>query len=127
MQYFFIGERELDLAFSLVGVAGETVSNRTEMLEVFERLTGKGSRDLHAPVLSERPKILILTEEAASMIEDEIRQWQMKGSFPLIVEIPGLHGHIEGKNPLPMQFVKRLVYIFRMVINGRTEIYRITG
>jgi vacuolar-type H+-ATPase subunit F/Vma7 len=100
VQYFFIGERELVLAFSLVGVAGETVSNRTEMLEVFERLTGKGSRDLHAPVLSERPKILILTEEAASMIEDEIRQWQMKGSFPLIVEIPGLHGHIEGKKSL---------------------------
>jgi vacuolar-type H+-ATPase subunit F/Vma7 len=46
VQYFFIGERELVLAFSLVGVAGETVSNRTEMLEVFERLTGKGSRDL---------------------------------------------------------------------------------
>ena len=34
------------------------------------------------------------------MLEEEVLEWQMKGDYPLIVEIPGLQGHLEGKKTL---------------------------
>ncbi|MBP7479906.1 MAG: V-type ATP synthase subunit F [Spirochaetaceae bacterium] len=100
MKYFVIGERELVLAFSLVGVSGETAVNRSEVLNAFRRITGSGTASVNAPAISERPKVLILTEEAASMIEEEVREWQMNGDYPLIVEIPALAGHMSGKKSL---------------------------
>ena len=78
MEYFVIGERELVLAFALVGVNGCVAVN----------------------VVGGRPKILILTEEITEMLENEVLEWQMNGSYPLIVEIPGLQGHLEGKKTL---------------------------
>ncbi len=99
MKYFVIGERELVLAFSLVGVSGEIAVNRSEVLTAFQRITGSGST-LHTPNISEKPRVLILTEEAGSLIEDEVREWQMNGDYPLIVEIPGLAGHMSGKKSL---------------------------
>ncbi len=100
MQYFVIGERELVLAFALVGVKGEVAVNRTEALEIFNRITGKGSGLAAAPVNQERAKILILTEEVAVMLEEEVIDWQKSGKYPLIVEIPGLQGRLKGKKSL---------------------------
>lgn len=100
MKYYVIGERELILAFALVGVDGIAVVNRNEALDSFNRITGKGSTFTGAPVEEERPKVLILTEEVADMLTDEILSWQMKGDYPLIVEIPGIHGHIQGRKTL---------------------------
>jgi V/A-type H+-transporting ATPase subunit F len=50
--------------------------------------------------VDERPKILILTEDVSAMIEDEVLAWQKGSQYPLIVEIPGIHGHLEGKKSL---------------------------
>lgn len=100
MKYFIIGERELVLAFSLVGVSGAVAVNRTEALDIFNRITGKGSGEVSAPTENEIPKVLILTEEVSVMLEQEVLDWQMKGSYPLIVEIPGIHGHLQGKKTL---------------------------
>lgn len=100
MQYFVIGERELVLAFNLVGVQGDVVVNRTEALDSFSRVTGKGGVIAGMPVTEERVKVLILTEEVSSMLEDEVSEWQKTGKFPLIVEIPGINGHLEGKKTL---------------------------
>ena len=50
--------------------------------------------------VDEVPKVLILTEGAASTIEEEEIAWQKTGKFPLIVEIPGLEGHVAGKKSL---------------------------
>lgn len=95
MQYFVIGERELVLAFKLVGVDGNVALTRQEVLESFNRVTGQGT----VPV-EERPKVLILTESAASLIDEEVIAWQKKADYPLIVEIPGIHGHLEGRKTL---------------------------
>lgn len=100
MKYFIIGERELVLAFSLVGVSGAVAVNRTEALDAFNRITGKGSSSISAPSVEEVPKVLILTEEVSVMLEEEVVEWQMKGSYPLIVEVPGIHGHLQGKKSL---------------------------
>ncbi len=63
-------------------------------------MTGRGGTLAGTPVVSARAKVLILTEDVAVMLEDEVLEWQMKGDYPLIVEIPGLQGHLEGKKTL---------------------------
>lgn len=86
------------LAFKLTGIDGTVAENRRDVLEAFNSLTGNGN-GLTVPV-DEVPKILILTEGAASTIEEEEIAWQKTGKFPLIVEIPGLDGHVSGKKSL---------------------------
>ena len=99
MQYFIIGERELVLAFSLVGVQGATAVTRDEALEAFNRITGRGGK-FSAPVEGDRPKVLILTESVTDLLEQEVLEWQKGGDYPLIVEIPGIQGHLQGKKSL---------------------------
>lgn len=98
MKFYIIGCRELVLAFKLTGVEGAVAETRAEVLDAFNRVTGKGGI-ANVPT-GEIPRVLILTEDAASLIEDEELEWQKSGNFPLIVEIPGLHGHIEGRKSL---------------------------
>ena len=91
MNYFVIAEREIVLAFGLVGVQGAAAVNRAEALDAFNRVTGKGGA-ANVPV-EERPKVLILTEEVSMLLEDEVIEWQKGARYPLIVEIPGINGH----------------------------------
>ena len=93
MKFFIIGERELVLAFKLTGIEGAVAETRSEVLDAFNRVTGKGG--IANVPSGEIPRVLILTEQAASQIA-----WQKTGNFPLIVEIPGLNGHLEGKKSL---------------------------
>ena len=98
MEYYAIAEREIVLGFKLVGVDGSVAVNRTEALEAFSRVTGSGAGE-SLPV-DERPKILILTEDVSAMLEEEVLAWQKGSQYPLIVEVPGIHGHLEGKKSL---------------------------
>jgi vacuolar-type H+-ATPase subunit F/Vma7 len=45
-------------------------------------------------------KILILTEQVSAMIEEEVTAWQFGGSYPLVVEVPGIAGHLENRRSL---------------------------
>ena len=98
MKFYIIGERELVLAFRLTGVEGTIAENREDVLAAFNRVTGKGGF-ANVPT-GEIPRVLILSEQAASQIEDEEIEWQKTGKFPLIVEVPGLNGHLKGKKSL---------------------------
>lgn len=98
MEYFVIAERELVLGFKFAGVDGAIAMNRAEALAAFNRVTGKGGAE--AVPVDERPKILILTEDVSAMIEKEVLDWQKTSQYPLIVEIPGIRGHIEGRKSL---------------------------
>lgn len=101
MQYWIIGERELVLGFALVGVGGTVASSRDEALDAFYRMTGRGNQLAGGtPVENQSPMVLILTEEIASYLEEEVREWQMGDRLPLIVEIPGLRGHLAGRKSL---------------------------
>lgn len=99
MEYFVIGERELVLAFKLVGVKGAVAVTRDEALDAFNRVTGKGGTAF-APVSEDRPKILILTEQISMLLEEEVIEWQQRGDYPLVVEIPGINGHLTGRKTL---------------------------
>lgn len=98
MKFYIIGERELVLAFKLTGVDGTIAETRADVLDAFNRITGKGGI-ANVPT-GEIPKVLILTEAAASQIEDEEIEWQKTGKFPLIVEIPALSGPVKGRKRL---------------------------
>ena len=98
MKFYIIGERELVLAFKLTGVDGTIAENRNDVLDAFNRITGKGG--IANVPSGEIPKVLILTESAASQIEEEEIAWQKTGKFPLIVEIPALNGHVKGRKLL---------------------------
>ena len=79
-------------AFKLTGIDGTIAETRQEVLEAFNKVTVSSGAEL--------PKVLILTENASVLIEEEVLAWQKKGKYPLIVEIPGLDGHLEGKKTL---------------------------
>ncbi|CEM60792.1 ATPase V [Treponema phagedenis] len=95
MTYYIIGERELVVGFSLVGVDGCVANSREQALDAFRQITAP-----RAHLQTSRPKVLIITELVADYLQEEIQEWQMKGTYPLIVEIPPLQGHIEGRKSL---------------------------
>lgn len=105
VNYFVIGEREIVLAFGLVGVKGEAVVSKDDALIAFNKATGQEkisteNKTTSIPVSETRPKVLILTEEVSQLLEDEVLSWQKKGDFPLIVEVPSIHGPLVGKKSL---------------------------
>ncbi len=61
---------------------GRAASGRDEALDAFRKATGELSG-------GETIKVLILTEEVADLLEEEVKAWQMSGAYPLIVEVPG--------------------------------------
>ncbi|MDR2481868.1 MAG: V-type ATP synthase subunit F [Spirochaetaceae bacterium] len=107
MDYYFIGEDELLTAFRFAGVDGCAVSNADEALQAFTAMTVR-RKDAAAPSADaasrrkEPPtcKILILSEQAAVWLRDELIQWQLSGEYPLVVEVPPLTGNVEGRKTL---------------------------
>ncbi len=89
MEFFVIGDEEVVLGFRFAGADGTAVYNREGALEAFRRATTAGD-----------VKILILTEQASAMIEEEVTAWQFGGSYPLVVEVPGIEGHLENRRSL---------------------------
>lgn len=101
MEYCVIGERAIVLGFAFVGIPGMVVRTPEEALDAFRRATGQGNALAgSAPSGEERARVLILTEEVATMLESEVRDWQMGTEYPLIVDIPGLQGHVPGRKSL---------------------------
>ena len=104
MDYFFIGESELVTAFRFVGIDGIAVSDPKEAREAFARMT-RGAIAASDAVLPDAEygslvRVLILTEEVADSLGPELTDWQISGRYPLIVELPGLHGHLQGRKTL---------------------------
>ncbi|MCR5436001.1 MAG: V-type ATP synthase subunit F [Treponema sp.] len=95
MDFYTIGSREIVLAFKLTGIDGTVAETRDEVLEAFNSFTKRS--DLQD---EQKPRILILTEDAAALIEKEEYEWQKTGKYPLVVEVPGLKGHAEGRKSL---------------------------
>jgi V/A-type H+-transporting ATPase subunit F len=90
MDYFFLGSGELLTAFRFAGVDGAAVENREEALAAFRKVTG-----------AERGvRILIVEESTAAALEEDLVNWQLTGRYPLVVEIPGLAGHLKGRRTL---------------------------
>jgi len=111
LDYFFLGDEELVTAFRFIGINGMTVSNQRAAIEAFKMITeGAGiPRETSRGAPPEPPaaltqlnncQVLIMTEETADWLGDLIVDWQLSGSYPLLVEIPGISGRLEGRKTL---------------------------
>jgi vacuolar-type H+-ATPase subunit F/Vma7 len=89
VEFFVIGDEEVVLGFRFAGVDGVAAYSRAAALEAFQRATTSGDT-----------KILILTEQVSAMIADEVTAWQFGGAYPLVVEVPGIEGHLENRRSL---------------------------
>lgn len=101
MEYFFIGDPELVTAFRFVGIQGQAVSGTEEAHALFKKLTLGWDKTAGAVLPgAESCRVLIMTEETADWLGDALTDWQLGGSYPLIVEIPGTMGHLPGRKSL---------------------------
>jgi vacuolar-type H+-ATPase subunit F/Vma7 len=89
MGFYVIGEEEIVTGFKLVGISGDVAGTQEEAQAAFKKAVA-------LPDIS----VLIVTENISSMIREEVNEWQLSGEFPLIVEIPGLEGYMEGRKTL---------------------------
>jgi len=101
VEYFFIGDAELLTAFRFIGIDGVAVTSPSEALTAFRRCT-RGEVAEGSVLLPQEAsyKVLILTEEVAVWLGNDLIDWQLSGRYPLVVEIPGIIGHIEGRKTL---------------------------
>ncbi|MDR1909348.1 MAG: V-type ATP synthase subunit F [Spirochaetaceae bacterium] len=101
MDYYFIGDPELVTAFRFVGIEGAAVQGPEDARRAFERITGGGEPGGQggAPP-GETCRVLILSEEAADWLGDTLVDWQLSGKYPLVAEIPGILGRLEGRKTL---------------------------
>ncbi|MDR1895116.1 MAG: V-type ATP synthase subunit F [Spirochaetales bacterium] len=102
MDYFFMGDTELVIAFRFVGVPGQAVSDPEEALDLFAKLTGSWDKTAAAVLPGERNScgVLIMTEETADWLGETLTEWQILGGYPLVVEIPGTMGRLPGRKTL---------------------------
>jgi len=114
VDYFFLGDEELVTAFRFIGIGGMTVSNPQAAIEAFKIITeGAGMRLSASVPQGTSPaappaafpqvndcQVLIMTEETADWLGDLIVNWQLSGQYPLLVEIPGISGRLEGRKTL---------------------------
>jgi vacuolar-type H+-ATPase subunit F/Vma7 len=87
--FHFLGSEELAIGFRFVGVPGTVVRTADEARDAFSSLTRAGEA-----------RVVILTEDVSALIPREVMDWQMGGAYPLVVEIPGIAGHREGRTSL---------------------------
>ena len=101
MDYFFIGDSELVTAFRFVGIAGQAVSGAEEALAAFKKCTSGWDETAGAVLPGAKScRVLIITEETAVWLGTALTDWQLGGSYPLVVEIPGTQGHLPGHKTL---------------------------
>jgi V/A-type H+-transporting ATPase subunit F len=89
VEFHVIGDEEVVIGFRFVGVPGTVVTTEEEARKAFNANTEEG-----------KARVLILTEQVSSFLAREVMEWQMNGAYPLIVEIPGIDGHVSGRRSL---------------------------
>jgi len=60
--------------------------------------------------------VLIVTEEVADWLGDDLTAWQLSGKYPLVVDIPGLMGKLEGRKTLVDAIREASVCAYRMFL-----------
>ena len=108
MEYFFLGETELVIAFRFIGIEGMAVNTSGEAIAAFRKITENDADIVLSVNRAEEVRlpsadnchILIMTEEVAVWLGDLLDDWQLSGRYPLLVEIPGIAGKMSGRKTL---------------------------
>jgi len=105
VDFYFLGDEELVTAFRFIGIEGMAVRDSDQAVAAFRRIT-EGFNETAGIVLpdsvpgTDSCQVLILTEETADWLGDYMIDWQLSGKYPLLVEIPGINGRLEGRKTL---------------------------
>lgn len=91
MTLFVLGNEDVVLGFQFIGLKGIIADNKDDALKEFNNILNGIYGEIG---------VLIITEKISVLIEEEILKWQLSGNYPLLVEIPDLDGHLEGKKSL---------------------------
>jgi V/A-type H+-transporting ATPase subunit F len=109
VEFFFLGETELVIAFRFIGINGMAVNSSGEAIAAFRKITENEAADFFSSAdrveavslpSADNCHILIMTEEVASWLGDLLVEWQLSGRYPLLVEIPGIAGKMSGRKTL---------------------------
>ena len=103
MDFYFLGDEELVTAFRFIGIEGMAVKDSTEAIAAFRRITEGENAGIALPDSvhsAESCHLLIMTEETADWLGNIMIDWQIGGRYPLIVEIPGINGRLQGRKTL---------------------------
>jgi|SRR5688572_7050455 V/A-type H+-transporting ATPase subunit F len=82
MKVFVIGNQEAVLGFSLVGVRGKVVSSAPEMNQALDEVLASTTD----------AGIVLVTADAAEMVQARMDLLKLRSTVPLVVEIPGPEG-----------------------------------
>lgn len=99
MKFFCIADEETVRGFRLAGVPGQVVTSAAQAAAAVEQATAQGDCG-----------IIVLTENVASGIRQQVETIRLEREHPLIVEIPGPEGPLSGRKSL-RQFVQEAVGI----------------
>ncbi|HOV13098.1 MAG TPA: V-type ATP synthase subunit F [Spirochaetota bacterium] len=91
MRFFILGDEDVVLAFRFAGVDGVIALNSEEVNLEFDKIC----KEFYGEV-----GVLIITEKNSLLLGDKLLEWELTDSYPLIVEIPDMDGHIEGKKSM---------------------------
>jgi V/A-type H+-transporting ATPase subunit F len=86
--YLVIGDEDTVLGFRCAGVPGVAVKDRPEALAAL-----KSAQE-------SQTGIVILTQEVAAMMQDEVDALRFGSGLPMVVEIPGARGPLAGRKSL---------------------------
>jgi vacuolar-type H+-ATPase subunit F/Vma7 len=91
MTFFVLGDEDVNLGFQFVGIQGKITDGAEDAKIEFDKITRGDYGEVG---------VLLITERVSIFLTDTIMKWQLSGRYPLIVEIPGLDGHLEGKKSM---------------------------
>lgn len=91
MTFFVLGDEDVILGFQFIGIEGKIVETDEDALREFKNVTSGVYGSIG---------VILVTEKVTMMIEETIMEWQLSGGYPLIVEVPDLDGHLEGKKTM---------------------------
>ncbi len=99
MKFFVLGDEDAVTGFKFAGIEGTVVSDEKSASAEFDRITGSEGNGIG---------ILVITEETSMMIQDKISAHELSGAYPLVVEIPGMSGHIKSRGTM-MDAIRKAV------------------
>lgn len=97
MKFFCIADEDTVRGFRLAGVAGQAVNTAMQAAAAVEAATDRSECG-----------IIVLTENVADGIRQQVETIRLERERPLIVEIPGPQGPLPGRKSL-RQFVQEAV------------------
>ena len=100
-----MGDSELVTAFRFIGIEGMAVSDSSQAVAVFRKITEGWDETGELTLPDSMPgtencQVLLMTEEVADWLGGYMIQWQIEGKYPLLVELPGIAGKLPGRKTL---------------------------